>query len=89
MFFEGSKCFPGLEFSTENFSTSQRKSRRNLFLKSSVIQIRVACKTFRRRKEKQTWEGKKKREREIKLPFLGAPKFMRHTCLQLKVKISA
>ena len=57
--------FPRTRISTENFSTSQRKSRRNLFLKSSVIQIRVACKTFRRRKEKRTWEGKKKeRERD-------------------------
>ena len=38
-----------------------------------LISIEIAC---------------KKREREIKLPFLGAPKFMRHTCLQLKKKIS-
>ena len=34
-------------------------------------------------------EKEKKKEREIKLRFLGAPKFMRHTCLQLKKKISA
>ena len=57
--------FSRTRISTENFSTSQRKSRRNLFLKSSVIQIRVACKTFRRKKEKRTLEEKKrKRERD-------------------------
>ena len=42
--------FPRTRISTENFSTSQRKSRRNLFLKSSVIQIRVACKKRERDK---------------------------------------
>ena len=42
LFFEGSECFPGIGFPTENFATSQRMSGCNLFLKSSIIQIKVA-----------------------------------------------